>query len=275
MKKMMELEKMTAAVCNIARETGLFLKQEAPALRAGDVELKGLHNFVTYVDKESEKRIISKLTQLLPGSGFIAEETPGLMPGKYTWVIDPLDGTTNFIHGVPLYCISIALMQEEESLLGVVYEVNLDECFYTWKAAPAFLNGQPIRVSKTLSVFDSLLATGFPYFDYGHLDEYLDLFRYLMQNSRGVRRLGSAAADLAYVSCGRFDGFYEYGLSPWDVAAGALIVKNAGGIVTDFRGEQNYIFGKEIVAVNSEIFPEFIKLFEKWETGHSGKSFNK
>jgi len=261
----MNLENLTREVCSLALLTGDFLRQEIRQLHSNDIETKGVHNFVTYVDKESERRLVEKLSVLLPGSGFIAEESPDLPAAEFTWVIDPLDGTTNFIHGVPMYCISIGLMHGLETLLGVVYEVNLRECFYTWKSAPAYLNGDVIRVSTTSKVYDSLLATGFPYYDYSKLDDYIEIFKYLMKNSRGIRRLGSAAADIAYVACGRYDGFYEYGLRPWDVTAGGLLVKNAGGLVSDFRGQENYIFGKEILAANEAIFKEFLKLFEKWE----------
>ncbi len=261
----MNLEKLTHQVCDLAVETGEFLKQEISKLISTDIELKGLHNYVTYVDKESERRIVDQLSILLPGSGFIAEENSALKPGEFTWVIDPLDGTTNFIHGVPLYCISIGLMYQDETILGIVYEPNLKECFYTWKAAPAYLNRTIIRVSQTATIHESLFATGFPYYDYGMLDDYLAIFKHLLQNSGGARRLGSAAADLAYTACGRYDGFFEYGLSPWDVNAGGLLVKNAGGIVTDFRGKENYIFGKQIIATNSSIFSDFIKLFDAWK----------
>lgn len=261
----MNLEKLTNQVCDLALETGEFLKQEITRLKATDIQLKGLHNYVTYVDQESEKRIVDKLSKLLPGSGFIAEENSALQRGEYTWVIDPLDGTTNFIHGVPLYCISIGLMHEDETIIGIVYEPNLKECFYTWKSAPSYLNGDIIHVSKTATIHESLFATGFPYYDYGRLDDYLAVFKHLLQNSGGARRLGSAAADLAYTACGRYDGFFEYGLSPWDVNAGALLVKNAGGIVTDFRGSDNYIFGKQIIAANSVVYAEFLKLFDAWK----------
>ncbi len=261
----MNLEKLTYAVCDVALELGDFLKQEVSKLKTTDIQTKGLHNFVTYVDQESERRIVEKLTVLLPGSGFIAEENPALEPGEFTWVIDPLDGTTNFIHGVPLYCISIGLMHQNETIIGIVYEPNLKECFYTWKSAPAYLNNDIIRVSPTPTVQEALFATGFPYYDYSRLDDYLKIFKYLLQNSHGARRLGSAAADLAYVACGRYDGFYEYGLSPWDVNAGGLLVKNAGGIVTDFRGTENYIFGKQIIATNNSLYAEFFNLFTAWK----------
>lgn len=261
----MNLESLTHKVCDLCRETGDFLKKEITNLRSSDITHKGVHNYVTWVDKESERRIMERLNDLLPGSGFIAEESPELLPAELTWIIDPLDGTTNFIHGVPMYCISIALVQGNETIIGVVYEVNLRECFYTWKSAPSYLNGKEIKVSASSSIEHSLFATGFPYYDYGCLDEYLAIFKYLLQHSRGARRLGSAAADLAYVACGRYDGFYEYGLSPWDVAAGALLVKNAGGRVSDFIGNDNFIFGKQIIATNGSIFDEFLNLFHAWK----------
>lgn len=263
----MNLEKLTLSVCPLAQEVGEFLKQEVSQLKTTDIQSKGLHNYVTWVDKESERRIVEKLSKLLPGSGFIAEENPALKPSEYTWVVDPLDGTTNFIHGVPLFCISIGLMHKDETILGMVYEPNLDECFYTWKSAPAFLNREIIRVSQTQAINESLFATGFPYYDYNMLDDYLAIFKHLLQNSRGARRLGSAAADLAYTACGRYDGFFEYGLSPWDVCAGSLLVKNAGGMVTDFRGTENYIFGKQIIAANNSVYTEFFKLFDAWKHG--------
>lgn len=261
----MDLEKLTHQVCDLAVETGEFLKQEISKLKATDVQSKGLHDYVTSFDRESERRIVEKLAKLLPGSGFIAEENSALKPGEFTWVIDPLDGTTNFIHGVPLYCISIGLMYQNETIIGIVYEPNLKECFYTWKSAPSYLNREIIRVSQTATINESLFATGFPYYDYSRLDDYLAIFKHLLQNSGGARRLGSAAADLAYTACGRYDGFYEYGLSPWDVNAGALLVKNAGGIVTDFLGAENYIFGKQIIAANKSIYADFLKLFGAWK----------
>lgn len=258
-----DLKKLTEQVCRLALETGNFISNEVNRLQSSDIETKSANNFVTYVDMQSEERLVEGLSLVLPGSGFIAEENPSLQTKELTWIIDPLDGTTNFIHGVPVYCISVALMEGSELILGVIHEINLKECFYTWKGSCSFLNGRKIEVSNTALVADSLFATGFPYYDYGRLDPYINFFRYLMQHSHGIRRLGSAAADLAYVACGRFDGFYEYGLSPWDVAAGALIVKNAGGKVSDFIGGNDYIFGKEIITSNSNVFDEFSTVFIK------------
>jgi myo-inositol-1(or 4)-monophosphatase len=159
--------------------------------------------------------------------------------------------------------VSIGLMRGQELILGVIYEVNFDECFYAWEGSGAYMNGKEIHVSKVNKLSESLLATGFPYYDYKRMKEYMELFGHFMQNTHGLRRLGSAATDLAYVACGRFEGFYEYSLQPWDVAAGAFIVQQAGGKVTDFKGEGNYVFGKEIVAGNAAFFDEFLGAVKK------------
>lgn len=249
----------------IAKNTGDFIKQQLVKVSNNDVEAKGKHDFVTYVDKTSELMLVNALSEILPEAGFIAEEnTSGKKAADYTWIVDPLDGTTNFIHKVPCFSISIALQYRQELVIGVIYEINLNECFWAWKNGGAYLNGNPITVSSTAKLDDSLLATGFPYYDYSKMDAYLELFKFLMQNSRGLRRLGSAAVDLAYVACGRFDGFYEYSLKPWDVAAGAIIVKEAGGRVFDFSGQQNYLFGQEIVACNSNIAHEIESVIKQF-----------
>lgn len=259
-----ELQFLTQKVINISKEVGAFLKVEISKISKSDVKEKGLHDLVTYVDKTAERMLVSALEDYLPESGFIAEEGTSTKVGEeYNWIIDPLDGTTNFIHGVPLYAVSLALKYKDEIVIGVIYEPNLDECFYTWKGADSFLNGSIIHVSKTNTVNDSLFATGFPYYDYSKIKEFMSFFEYLMQYSRGLRRLGTAAMDLAYVACGRYDGFYEYGLRSWDVAAGTLLVKNAGGVNMDFKGGEDYIFGKEIVSVNAGVADEFITLVKE------------
>ena len=256
----MNLKSLTKQVVSLSKNVGQMIRDEVDKLTESDVEYKGVHNLVTYVDKKSENILITELKKLLPEAGFIAEEDDKLARGeRYNWIVDPLDGTTNFIHKIPLYSISIALNDGDETVLGVVYEINLKECFYAWKDGPAFLNGREIYVSQADVLDNSLIATGFPYSDYSYLDVYLMLFKDLMQSSRGIRRLGSAAVDLVYVAAGRFDLFYEYGLNPWDVAAGALIVKQAGGHVTRFRGEAGFVFGKEIVASNGKVHDEFLK----------------
>ncbi len=244
-------QQLCLATCEIARIVGKFMAEERKTFNENKIETKGLHDLVSYVDKASEKQIIEKLSLLLPESGFIAEEGTSDKNGeRFNWVIDPLDGTTNFIQGVPIYAVSIGLLDGDELVLGVIYEVGHDECFYAWKDGGSFLNGEPIHVSKRADIHDSLLATGFPYNDFSKIESYMEFLEWTMRNARGVRRLGSAATDLAYVACGRFDAFWEYDLKPWDVAAGAVIVKEAGGTVSDYKGGNNYLFGREIVATN-------------------------
>jgi len=254
-------------LCKQAKEiiitVGDFIFQEKNKLRVSQVETKGIHNFVTYVDTTAEQKLVDGLQKLLPEAGFITEEQTNTKVGEtFNWIIDPLDGTTNFIHSLPPFAISVALMEEDEIVLGIVYEINLDECFYAWKDSKAYLNGAEITVSSTQTVQDSLIATGFPYYNYDRLLSFMKTLEYFMENSHGIRRIGSAATDLAYVACGRFDAFYEYSLSSWDVAAGSFIVQQAGGKVSDFKGDNNYIFGKEIVAGNSEVFPEFLGIIK-------------
>jgi len=244
-------QQLCLSVCEIARAAGKFIATERTHFDRHTVENKGLHDLVSYVDKSSEKQIIEALSALLPESGFIAEEGTSSKHGEhFNWEIDPLDGTTNFINGVPVYAVSIGLLEGEELVLGVVYEICRNECFYAWKGGKAYLNGEEIRVSETSDLHDALLATGFPYSNFENLDQYMALLKWSMTEARGVRRLGSAATDLAYVACGRFDSFFEYDLKPWDVAAGAFIVQQAGGKVSDFEGGDKYLFGGEIIASN-------------------------
>jgi myo-inositol-1(or 4)-monophosphatase len=261
----MNLELLTKQVANLCRTVGLYLKDEQKNLRKSDVETKGFNNFVTYIDKNTEKRLVIELGKLLPEAGFIAEENSGyIQKERYNWVIDPLDGTTNYIHGIPVYSISIGLIDKKEVVSGVVYEVNLQECFYAWKNSNAFLNGHIIHTSNAAHLKDSIIATGFPYTDYSRLEEYLEILKFLVKNTHGIRRLGSAAVDLAYVACGRYDGFYEYGLNPWDVAAGTLILQQAGGVVSNFSGQADFLFEREIVASNALIFDELLKVIQHY-----------
>lgn len=254
----MNLEKICEQVVEISRTTGVFIKDEMKTFSQKHIEIKGLHNFVSYVDKTAEQKIVTSLSNILPQAGFIAEEGTGTPSDKgLNWVIDPLDGTTNYIHGLSPFAISIALMDGNDVILGVVHEINLNECFWAIESGNAYMNGSKISVSEISKVNNSLVATGFPYYDYERMEKFLKSIDYFMRNSHGLRRLGSAATDLAYVACGRFEAFYEYSLQPWDVAAGSLIVKQAGGIVSDFNGEKNYIFGKEIVATNQNVNNDF------------------
>ncbi len=254
-------------VVELSRQVGEFLMEESGKVTSKDIETKGTHDYVTYVDKTAEKYIVEGLSKIFPPAGFITEEgTIDKKSDTFNWIVDPLDGTTNFIHGLAPFCISIALKRDDEIVVGVIYEPNLDEVFYAYEHSPAFLNDQPIDVSQTRDLDNSLLATGFPYYDYSKLDNYMKVFTYCLKNTRGVRRLGSAAIDLAYVACGRMDGFFEYGLRPWDVAAGSFIVERAGGKVSDFSGGNNHIFGKEILAFNGKLHGEFLEVM--------GREFN-
>lgn len=248
------LETITKQVEKIAKDVGSFIFDECNKVHEGDVETKSKNSLVTYVDKTAEQKIVNSLLEILPEAGFIAEEGTSDKKGDvYNWIIDPLDGTTNFIHNIPTYSVSIALAKNNEILIGVVYEPNRKECFSAWKNGGAYLNNKKIQVSATDKVADGLFATGFPYYDYDQLEPYMDILKWLMHNSRGIRRIGTAAIDLAYVACGRFEGFYEYSLNPWDVAAGAILVQEAGGTITDFKGGNDYLFGKSIVASNLHI----------------------
>lgn len=259
------MQQLLQDVIVLAKETGEFIRQESRKFDHSKIEYKGKNDLVSYVDKEAEKRIVAGLSKILPGSGFIAEEgTSNRKSDTYNWVVDPLDGTTNFAHGIPVFAVSIALMKRNELTLGVVYEVNRDECFHAVKGQGAFLNHFPITVSPIKTLDKSLLATGFPYYNFEQMSQYLVILDEFMKSTHGLRRMGSAAVDLAYTACGRFEGFFEYNLQPWDVAAGALIVKEAGGMVSDFNGGSDYIFGRQIIAGN-EVQPAMRELIkEHW-----------
>lgn len=260
----MNLETLCSQVQELACEVGRFIYDERLKFTADDIILKGKSDMVTYVDKTAEARIVKGLRELLPDSGFIAEEGTAKDNGeKYRWVIDPLDGTTNYIHGISPFAVSIGLLEEEEIVMGVIYEISLNEIFYAWKGSKAYMNGKEIHVSTASTTTDALIATGFPYYDFSKLDQYMKAMDYFMRNSHGMRRLGSAATDLAYVAAGRFEAFYEHALHSWDVAAGIIIIKQAGGRVSDFNGGDNYLFGGEMVACNANYYNEFYEIIHK------------
>jgi myo-inositol-1(or 4)-monophosphatase len=257
----MNYEELCNETIEIARNAGKYIYAEHGKQDFIEIESKGKHNFVTEVDRESERQIVEALQRLIPEAGFITEEGTSDKKGKkFNWIIDPLDGTTNFIHDVPPVAVSIALMEDDAIVIGVVNEIYLGECFYAWKDGPAFMNGKMLQVSQTKSVKDSLIATGFPYHNFDRLKAFMQSLEYFFNNTHGVRRLGSAATDLAYIACGRYDAFYEYNLNPWDLAAGTFLIQQAGGKSTDFSGGSNYLFGKELVAGNNHIFDEFLKV---------------
>ncbi len=259
----MDLHKITQEVIACAKIVGEFIRTERKTFSYSNVEVKGLNDLVSYVDKTSEKLIVEKLSLIFPDAGFIVEENTKSEIKDFNWIVDPLDGTTNFIHGIPCYAISIALEYKGDIIIGVVYEVAQNECFWAYKDGGAFLNENKISVSDRKTLSDSLIATGFPIYNFSRLDNYIQTLTYLMKNTHGIRRIGAAAADLCYLACGRVDAFFEYNLNPWDVAAGALIVKEAGGTVCDFKSKQNWLFGKEIVATNTFLEPVFKTIIQE------------
>ena len=254
-----DLTQLSLDLAALCRRTAQFISQEAATFDRGKVEHKGLHDLVSYVDQETERRLVAGLRELLPAAGFITEEGtagPDSATGEFTWVIDPLDGTTNFVHGLPVYAISVALLRGHELVVGVVHEVNRDESFRAVRGGGAFCNDTPIHVSDVSALGGSLIATGFPYKDFGRMDAFLQILGAFFTRSHGVRRLGSAAVDLAYVAAGRCEGFFEFNLNSYDVAAGLLLVTEAGGHVTQFLADGDPLFGREVVASNRLIHGE-------------------
>jgi len=257
----MNLEQICTKVCQIAKESGSFLREENKKFDRSKVEEKSAHNYVSYVDKESERRIVEQLSALLPDSGFIAEEGTGeLSSEKYYWVIDPLDGTTNYIHNLAPYCVSIALRTKDEILLGVVYEVCRNECFYAWKGSKAYLDGNEIQVSTVCSLDKALILLGLPYNDNGYKPMALKLVNACYGNVGGTRLMGAAATELCYIACGRAEVRIEAFLGPWDVAAGGFILQQAGGKLTDFQGDDNWWSGDQVLASNGYMHAAIVSL---------------
>lgn len=250
MKDRDELRRIRREVSDLARRTGRHIW----GLRQREnvkIEEKGRHDFVTQMDKLSERMLVEELSQIVPEAGFIAEEKTRTDRGAHLdWIVDPIDGTTNFIHAHPPFAISIALMEDGVVTVGVVYEMSRDELFAAALGDGAALNGEPIHVSTT-ALDSALVATGFPYSEFSQMDNYMAALASVMRETAGVRRLGSAATDMAYVACGRYEAFFEYDLKPYDVAAGCLLVTEAGGRLSDFRGGSDYIFGRQMVATNA------------------------
>jgi myo-inositol-1(or 4)-monophosphatase len=264
MEKEVDYQNVCLQVQKIARDTGDFIRSERKKVQATDIETKSNASFVTYVDKTAEMMIVEALRKIIPAAGFVTEEgTAGNSGEELLWIIDPLDGTTNYIHGIYPCSVSIGLVQKEEVIVGVVYEIGQEEMFCAWKGSPAYLNSMEIKVSKSVQSVDTLIGTGFPYYDFEKTKKYIAALDELMKKTRGLRRLGSAAVDLSYVAAGRFDAFFEHALHAWDVAAGAFIIQQAGGIVTDFNGGSNWLFGGEIIAASANYFPEFYEIVNR------------
>jgi myo-inositol-1(or 4)-monophosphatase len=256
-----QLSQLLDQTRKIAEGVGTFIEKERLHFSMDRVEHKGFNDLVSYVDKEAEKQLVAQLQAIFPEAGFITEEGTNTTQGEvYNWVIDPLDGTTNFIHGLPVFAVSIGFMEQDEVVLGVVYEVNRKESFYAYKGGGAFCNGIPLKVSAAPKLSASLISTGFPYYQFDLIDRYLNIMKSLMQKTHGLRRLGSAAVDLCYVAAGRSEGYFEYNLNSYDVAAGIILVQEAGGKVTDFEGGRDYIFGRHVVATNHSIHEELMEV---------------
>ncbi|MFM7731412.1 MAG: inositol monophosphatase family protein [Flavobacteriales bacterium] len=257
-----DLSSVTRSIVRMSREIGDWMKSQR-GIHESMAEVKSENNLVTFVDKESERRFVAGLASLIPQAGFVAEEGTGERnPSGLNWVIDPLDGTTNYVHGVPVWCTSVALCVNDIPVCGVIYDPNSNEMFSAFQGGGAFLNDVPMRVSSIETLSAALLATGFPYDDWGREASYIGLFRQLMKASRGMRRLGSAALDMAWVAAGRFEGFYEYGLNPWDVAAGTVIIREAGGEVTGFHAGGDPVFGDDLNCTNGLIHDELSSIIQ-------------
>ena len=261
---MVDLKQLVEEVKKVAISTGHFLKEQRAAFDRSKVQEKGPHDYVSYVDKASEERLVGQLSALLPEAGFVTEEktTRQYTEETYCWVIDPLDGTTNFIHDMAPYCVSIALRNRGEVLLGVVYEVCRNECYWAYKGGGAYLNDAPIHVTEIASIEQAQILLGFPYDSERFRPLVLRAIAQMYGTVGAERLLGSAAAELCYVAAGRAEGRIEGLLGPWDVAAGTLILSEAGGMTTDFSGGNTYLNGREVIASNGRIHEFLLKLFE-------------
>jgi len=242
-----------------ARSAGNIIVRSMDQIDRLNVTSKAENDFVTEIDKAAEQEIIRTLRKSFPGHAILAEES-GAKPGDdYLWIIDPLDGTTNFVHGFPQFAVSIALKHKDVIEQAVVYDPVAQELFTASRGRGAHLNDRRIRVTSRANLTGALLGTGFPFKQLEHLDEYLATFRTLLTKTAGIRRAGSAALDLAYVAAGRLDGFWELGLSPWDMAAGILLIEEAGGFVTDFNGEKGFLESGNIVAANPKLIKHMLE----------------
>ena len=247
-----------------ARKAGSLISRASSDLDKLTVRRKRQNDFVSEVDHAAEDAIISVLRDAYPDHGILAEESGASKSrSEYVWMIDPLDGTTNFLHGFPQYCVSIGLMHKGVAQQAVVFDPNRNELFTATRGVGAYLNDRRIRVSKTDHLEDALIGTGFPYREVGHIDAYLQMFKTMTKSCSGIRRPGAAALDLAWVAAGRIDGFWEIGLSPWDMAAGALLVREAGGLVGDLAGEERFLDSGRVVASNAKIFAAILKALDQ------------
>lgn len=250
-----------------ARAAGAIINRASLDIERLQVVSKSHNDFVTEVDKAAEDVIIATVLEAYPGHGILAEEsgrTHGAKDSDFVWIIDPLDGTTNFIHGLPIYCVSIALTVKGKVEQAVIYDPSRNDLFTATKGRGAYLNNRRIRVAKRTRLQECLLSTGFPYRPEDDLNTYLRLMGDMMQRTAGLRRPGAAALDLAYVAAGFTDGFFELGLQPWDMAAGSLLITEAGGLVGNFSGDANFLEQKECMAANPRIYGQMVAILGKY-----------
>ncbi|MDD4968830.1 MAG: inositol monophosphatase family protein [Paludibacter sp.] len=249
---------ITDRVIELSKEVASYIEKESLDFSLDTVETKSKNDFVSYVDQEAERQLVRVLKEIMPEAGFVTEEGTAVEHGEdYLWIIDPLDGTTNFIHASTPFAISIALTFNQEPVVGVIYEITRNEVFYAWKGSKAYLNGKEIHVSTADKLSEALIVSGRPHHYMDRYPELLNSVDYFLKNTHGLRLSGSAASDLAYVACGRYDGRFEFNLKPWDIAAGVLIIQQAGGHISDFNGGNNYFKNGSVLASNKGIFEEF------------------
>jgi len=257
------LHPMLNIAIKAARGAGAIINRASLDLDLLKVNTKGPNDFVSEVDQAAEQSIIETLLAAYPGHGILAEESGrahGAKDSDYVWIIDPLDGTTNFLHGFPVYCVSIALAFRGQVQQAVVYDPCRNDLFYASKGRGAYLNDKRLRVSKRTRLADSLIGTGFPFRKGDNFKRYMQMFESVMQNCAGLRRPGAAALDLCYVAAGWYDGFFETGLNPWDIAAGSLIITEAGGLIGNFTGEADYLYQREAVAANPKVYAQLVQI---------------
>jgi myo-inositol-1(or 4)-monophosphatase len=257
------LHPMLNIAVKAARAAGSVINRAALDLEVLKVGSKGPNDFVSEVDRNAEAVIIETLLEAYPGHGILAEESGrehGAKNSEFVWIIDPLDGTTNFLHGFPVYAVSIALAHRGQVQQAVVYDPTRNDLFFASKGRGAFLNDRRLRVSKRTRLSDSLIGTGFPFRKGDNFKRYVKMFETVMQSCAGLRRPGAAALDLCYVAAGYYDGFFETGLNPWDVAAGSLIITEAGGLIGNFTGDSDYLYQREVVAGNPKVYGQLVQI---------------
>ncbi len=263
-----DLQEFLEAAIKAAKKGGVLLNRYWKEEIRLDVDEKGINDFVTQVDKDSEKEIVSFLRSIFPDHDIVAEEFSREKSGsRFLWLIDPLDGTTNYIHRFPMFCVSVALLIDGEISVGAVYDPARDDTFHAIKGQGSFLNEKKMSVTHPKSLAGCLLATGFPFKQQPRIKSYLEAFETFMKRTAGLRRAGSAALDLCYTAAGIFDGFWEMGLSSWDIAAGALFIREAGGIVSDFQGGDKFLETGDIIAASSTLHKEMLQIIKKAYSG--------